>query len=260
VVVSAVSQADGTRRDQLKTETVACGSSAAVTLSAPPDGSGVLGSVVSYPYTVTNVGSGVNSFALTATSGNGWPTALRAEDGTSTTSTAPLAPGASYRFSLLVSVPSAGTNGDRADTHLSASGAGASGADDVTTTALAAVVSMTENVRNITQGGTFQPVASAFPGDTLEYRMSITNSGALPATAVSIDSSVPANTTCQPGTVWVGTSPGGDGSACPAADCGFARAASGGIVAHLGQGATDSAGGALQPGKTLYVYFRVQVD
>ncbi|HJV65423.1 MAG TPA: DUF11 domain-containing protein [Geomonas sp.] len=260
VLVSAASSAEAAQKDQVKAETVACGSSAAVTVSAPADSSGNIGSVVSYRYAVTNAGSGIDSFTLAATTGNGWLTTLRAEDGTAASATGPLAPGATYRFSVLVKVPAASANGERADTHLSVTGAGASGTDDVTTTALAAAVSVAENVRNITQGGTFQLTATAVPGDTLEYRMSVTNSGAAPASALTIDTPVPANTTCQVATVWVGTTSSGDGSACAAADCGWARHASGSILAHLGQGATEAAGGSLQPGKTLYVYFRVQVD
>lgn len=260
VVVTAASSADASKSDQVKMETVACGSSAAVTVSAPPDGSGTVGGTVSYPYAVTNVGSAVNSFALSATASDGWQATLRADDGTTTAMTGPLAPGASYRFSLAVTVPATGTNGDRATTHLTVNGDGASAADDVTTTALAATVSVAESVRNITQGGSFQPTAAAFPGDTLEYRLSVTNSGSVPAGAVAIDSPLPANTAAVPGSFWIGTSSGGDGAPCAAAACGLVRESAGSVVARLGQGATDAAGGSILPGNTLYVYFRVQVD
>jgi len=271
--VTAASLTDPAKIDQLKTETVLCGSSAAVTISAPADSSAAPGSVVNYAYTVTNVGNTANSFTLGVA--GSWPGAIIADDGSGggiagdgvrqsgenqvTAGTGTLAPAASYRFFLAVTVPAAATDGLRADATVTVSGPGAAASDQVTTTALAPVVSVAEDVRNITQGGAFAATGSAQPGDVLEYRMTVTNSGSAPAAALAVDAPLPANTTALPATFWVGTSAAGDGSACQQQLCGYARESSGTLLARLGQGAGD-AGGLLQPGKTLYVYYRVQVQ
>lgn len=276
VTVSASSASDPARFDQVKTETVACGSTAAVTVSAPPDGSGHPGSVVNYPYTVTNVGSAGNSFILSAANSTGWSSAIYADDGAAggiagdgvrqggenrqAVSTGPLAPGAAYRFFVAVTVPHSSADGAHGDAGLSVIGEGAGGYDQVTTRAIAAVVSVAESVRNLTRGGPFAATGSALPGDTLEYRLAVTNSGSAPATSVGIDNTLPGHTLCLPESLWIGTSPGGDGPPCEAARCGWVRVSAGGIAARLGQGTTEVAGGTLAPGKTLYVYFRVQVE
>jgi uncharacterized repeat protein (TIGR01451 family) len=262
--------------DQVKMETISCSSSAAVTLSAPPDGLGPPGSVVNYQYTVTNVGNAANSFALSVQSPADWSSALYADDGAGSgvagdalrqarksvpsVSSGVLAPGASYRFFLAQSIPAGVIDGTRADTLVSVTGVGASGVDQVTTSASAATISLAESVRNLTQGGAFSASANALPGDTLEYRMAVTNSGSAPATSVGISSAVPANTATLPGSLWIGTAASGEGSACTAALCGSVRLTGGSIVAHLGSGASDAAGGTLLPGTTLYVYFRAQVE
>jgi uncharacterized repeat protein (TIGR01451 family) len=276
VIVSAVSLTDATRIDQVKTETVSCGSSAAVTVSSPPDGLGAPGGVVNYPYTVTNVGNTDNSFSLTLSGSTGWTGAIYADDGAGggvaadgvrqagetrqVSSTGPLSPGAAYRFFVAVTIPQASSDGARGDARLGVAGLGANGGDQVTTSAVASSISVADSVRNLTQGGPFAVSANALPGDTFEYRMTITNSGSAAATAVGIDNAVPVKTALLPGTLWIGTSPGGDGSPCAVAQCGWARESAGNIVARLGQGTTESAGGTLLPGKTLYIYFRVKVE
>ena len=264
------------KTDQLKTETVACSQGAAVTVTVPDDRSGFPGSVVSYPYTVSNVGSTANSFALSAAGSGGWPSSIYADDGAGggiaadgvrqsgelrlISSTGQLAPGEASRFFVAVTIPESSRDRARDDTRLTVAGTGAAGADQVTTSAIAAVITLTDNVRNVTRGGPFAATASAVPGDTLEYRMTITNSGSVAATGVGIDTPLPANSMPVPESLWVGTSPGGDGTPCAPALCGWVRASNGNIMARLGQGATDSAGGDLLPGKTLYVYYRVQVE
>lgn len=276
VTVTAVSGADATKTDQVKTETVACGSTAAVTISSPPDATGSPGSVVVYPYTVTNVGNGDNAFSLSVQSAAGWQGALYADDGAGggiagdgvrqpgenvgTVSTGTLPPGGAYRFFLAVAVPAGANHGDRGDTAVQVAGEGAGTTDRVTTTAIAAVISISESVRNITRGGTFASTAQALPGDTLEYRLAVTNSGGAPATSVAVTSAVPDATTFVTDSLWIGTSAGGDGAACPAPTCGQAGRSGGSINAYLGEGATSGAGGSLAADKTLYVYFRVQVQ
>ena len=275
VSVEAASTTDPGKIDQVKTETVACGSSAALLISSPPDGLGPPGSVVNYPYTVINVGNVGNNFTLSTASPAGWPSAIYADDGAGggvagdgvrqpgetvlSASTGLLAPGASYRFFVAVAVPSGSADGARADTLVSAAGAGASGSDQVTTSAVTSTISVAESVRNLTQGGAFATSTTALPGDTLEYRMAVTNSGSASASPVSVRSAVPANTTTLASPPWISSSSTGE-AACAAALCGWSGTAGGGVVAHLGVGATESAGGSLAPGKTLYVYFRVQVE
>lgn len=276
VAITAVSAGDPNRLDQVKTETVACGLTAAVTVSAPPDGSGAPGSLVTYPYTVTNVGNAVNSFALSLDGGSAWPGILYADDGAGggiagdgvrqpgesnrCVSTGPLAPGASHRFFLAVAVPESGSDGARADARLAVAGEGASGSDQVTTTALAAVLLLVDGVRNLTRGGGFASTVDAVPGDLLQYRMAITNSGSAPATALRIETPVPAGMKLAPDSLVVALSPGGEAAPCPPAQCGLASGAAGNIVALLGEGASDTVGGSLSPGKTLYLFFKAQIE
>lgn len=275
VAISAVSAGEPAAVDQVKTETVACSLTAAVTVSAPPDGAGAPGSQVSYAYTVTNVGSADNAFVL-ALDGGGWQGTLYADDGAGggtagdgirqggetrvTSSTGVLQPGNSYRFFVVVAVPESGTDGVRGEARLSATGDGAGGADQVATSVVAPVISVGESVRNLTRGGVFAPDTDAVPGDVLQYRMSVTNSGSAPATSVGIDSPLPPGLTLVAGSLGIFLAPEGGGAPCPLADCGWARESAGNIVARLGQGATGSAGGTLLPGKTLYLLFHAQVN
>ena len=276
VSLGAASLSDPARLDQVKTETVACGSSAALIISTPPDGSGAPAGVVNYPYTVTNVGNTVNSFTLAAASPAGWPSALYADDGagggvagdgvrqpgenTPSLSSGTLAPAASYRFFLAVTVPPGSADGAHDETRVSAIGAGASGTDQVTTTAVTAAITVAESVRNLTRGGAFAPGSDALPGDTLEYRMAVTNAGSAPATPITLTSPLPPSSSTVAASLYIGTTAEGDGNACAAALCGWVRQSGGSILAHLGAGATEGAGGSLAPGRTLYVYFRVQVE
>lgn len=276
VTLSAASASNPAQLDQIKTESIACSPLPAVTVSAPPDNGGVPGSVVNYPYTVTNVGSQSNSFTLSVTGNGSWPASIYADDGAGggvtadgvrqggenreLSGTGPLPPGASFSFFLAVTIPASSLDRSRVDTTLAVSGTGASGADQVSTSAVAAVITVAERVRNLTRGGPFSENAEAFPGDSLEYRMTITNSGSAPATAVRMENALPESTACIPGSLWIGTSALGDGPPCAAAECGWVRHADGKVVAALGQGATDAAGGSLLPGRTLHVFFRVQVE
>ncbi|WP_236025875.1 COG1470 family protein [Geomonas azotofigens] len=276
VAVTALSIGDPQATDQVKTETVACVQTAAVTVSAPPDGSGAPGTVVNYPYTVKNVGNGDNAFALTVTMASGWRGELFADDGAGggiagdgvrqsgeshgCLGTGTLAPGASYRFFLAVTVPEAGGDGARGESLLAVSGTGANGTDQVTTTVVAAAVFLTEGVRNLTRGGIFAANAEAVPGDLLQYRMAVTNGGSAPATSVSIDSPIPAGLVVAPDSLLLSLASTGAGAPCAAAECGQARIADGSVIAQLGEGATVSSGGTLAPGKTIYLYFKAQVQ
>lgn len=276
VAVTAVSTGDPLAVDQVKTETVACSRTAAVTVSAPPDGSGAPGTVVNYPYTITNVGNGDNTFTLSVTGNSGWNVALYSDDGAGggiagdgvrqpgeaqgCVTTGVLAPGASHRFFLAVTIPESGSDGARGDSLLAVSGEEASGTDQVSTSALAAVLSLSEGVRNLTKGGAFAANADAVPGDLLQYRMGVTNSGSVPATSVTIDSAVPSALVVAQESLYVSVSSSGDAAPCAATECGMATIRGGSIVAQLGQGATEAAGGSLLPGMTIYLFFKAQVQ
>jgi uncharacterized membrane protein len=268
VSIEAVSNNAATRvADQVKTETIACGSTAALTLSAPEDGFGQPGEVVTYHYTLTNVGDANNSFSLSAVLPPGWSGVLHDKDGRVTAATGDLAAGTAYPFDLLVTVPPGLADGARGDALVSATDHGAaSGADLVTTSATTATISVVESVRNLTQGGPFSPSAQALPGEILEYRMAVTNSGTKTATALAIRCALPAyrgstgvtSLASVPASLRVLSSAAGEGTC--AADCGWARESGGSITAHLGAGATETSGGSLPPRQTLYVFFRVQVE
>jgi uncharacterized repeat protein (TIGR01451 family) len=276
VSLAAASAGDPLRVDRVKTETVACGSSAAVILSAPPDAFGPPGSVVNHPYTLTNVGNTANSFTLSTAAPAGWTALLFADDGaggavagdavrqagenTSVSATGPLAPGATFRFFLAVGIPAQSGDGTRSEVQLFAVGSGAQAADQVATSAVSANVLVAESVRNLTSGGAFSADASALPGDTLEYRMAVTNAGTLAAGNVGLTTPLPAHTVALPGSLKIDSSPSGDGTPCAQALCGQVGISGGNIVAQLGEGAGAATGGSLPPGKTLYVFFRVQVD
>ncbi|MBJ6723276.1 DUF11 domain-containing protein [Geomesophilobacter sediminis] len=275
VGVGAVSAADATRADRFNLETVTCGSTPAVTITSPPDATGTPGGSVVYPYTVTNVGTDTNTFALASGSTAG-TSVLIADDGAGggiagdgirqagetnvASTTGVLAPGQGYRFFAVVTLPGSSVNGNTSVTTVTATGTGATASDQTTTTTVAPVVSVEESVRNFSQGGGFSAAADAQPGETVEYRMRVTNSGAAAATAVVLTAPLPADVTLVPGSVKVTTSAVGDGDPCVPSACGQASAGGNGISAFLGTGAGDGTGGALAPGNTLYVFFRAVVQ
>lgn len=275
VAVTAVPTGDPLAVDQVKTETVACGTTAAVKLSAPPDGAGLPAAVVNYPYTVTNTGNAGNSFSLSVAGSSGWQVLLFADDGAGggiagdgvrqpaennrLSATGPLPPGESYGFFVAVTVPESAGDGARGEALVDAVGEGAAGADLTRTTALAAVISLAEGVRNLTRGGPFAASVDAVPGDLLQYRMAVTNSGSAPATGVGIGSEIPAGLALVPDSLLLSLVPEGD-AGCPPSRCGSASASDGSIDAQMGEGAGDRTGGALAPGVTLYLFFKAQVQ
>ncbi len=270
-----------------------------VSVNTPADQSGNSNTTVYYAYTVTNTGNDTNTFALSAASGSGgnsWTVTLYADDGAGggvandgihqagetnvTNSTGALAADATYKFFMAVTIPAGTADGQTDDSVLTITGSGDSGSGDdtsdtVTTTARAPGLSITKNVRNVTSGGSFGTTATADPGDTLEYRLTVTNSGSVTATNVVLTDNDNAYTTYTSGSIWIGSngttyngsgntnmtdSTSGD-SNCSTDACGAANAdGSGNITAYLGNGATESAGGSLGVGSTVYVYFRVTVD
>lgn len=268
-----------------------------VSVNSPADQSGNSNTSVDYIYTVTNTGNDNNTFALSASSSGGWTVTLYADDGagggiagdcirqsgetTVITSTGSLAPDASYCFFMTVTIPANTADGTTDTETLTVTGSGDPGSGDdtsdvVITTAQAPTLSITKNVRNVTAGGSFATTATADPGDTLEYRIEVTNGGSVTATSVVLTDNDSAYTTYVAESIWIGpdgTAYNGTGNVnvdddsvqetgetCSADACGQANAVSGNITAYLGNGATESAGGSLAVGSTVYIYFRVTVD
>ncbi len=267
-----------------------------VSVNAPANQSGNSNTIVYYAYTVTNTGNSSNTFALSAASGGGgntWTATLYADDGFGggtandgvhqsgetnvTSSTGSIAQDATYKFFVAVTIPANTANGQTDDSVLTVTGSGDPGAGDdtsdtVTTTAQAPVLSITKNVRNVTASESFNTTATADPGNTLEYRIQVTNGGSVTATSVVLTDSDHTNTTYKAGNLRIGSSTtcasnalktdtsSGD-SACGTDACGAGNFdGSGNLTAYLGNSADESTGGSLAVSSTVYVCFQVTVD
>lgn len=264
-----------------------------VSVTQPVDQSGTSNSIVYYAYTVTNTGNDSNTFALSAASGAGgntWTVTIYADDNqdgihqpgetTVIATTGALAADANFRFFVAVSIPSGTANGQVDDTVLTVVGSGDAGAGDdasdtVTTTAQAPSLSIVKEVRNVTTAGVFGAAASANPGHVLEYKLIVANSSVVTATNVVLTDNDHANTSYVGGSVWIGSNGGAYNGAgnlnktdagagdpvCASDQCGAVTVSLGNpLIAYLGNGATEAAGGSLSNGSTVYVYFRVTVD
>lgn len=268
-----------------------------VSVNAPANQSGNSNTIVYYAYTVTNTGNASNTFGLSAASGGGgntWTATLYADDGAGggtandgihqagetnvTSSTGSIAQDTTYKFFVAVTIPANTANAQTDDSVLTVTGSGDSGAGDdtsdtVTTTAQAPALSITKNVRNVTDAGSFNTTAAADPTDTLEYRIQVTNSGSVTATSVVLTDSDNANTTYVSESIKIGssvtcasnTAVDDDaiqeaGETCAADACGQGKAVSGNITAYLGNTANESTGGSLAVSSTVYVCFQVTVD
>ncbi|MBE0606321.1 MAG: DUF11 domain-containing protein [Deltaproteobacteria bacterium] len=270
------------------TTTVTVTAVSAVSVTSPADATGGSNTVVYYPYTVTNTGNDNNTFALTAATGSGLPNSWVATiyyDANAngafdagepiTASTGLLAPNGTYRFLVGVAIPLNTPNGTQDDSTLNVSGSGGGTAqDNVVTTAAAPVVTVGKAVRNVTTAGAFAATANAAPGQILEYRLTVNNAGAISATSVVLTDPDHTWTTFVPGSIWIGSNGVSSGAPnvnqddnstgaenCAASVCGIGSATAGGpITANLGNGATELAGGSLNAGDTVYVYFQVRVD
>jgi uncharacterized repeat protein (TIGR01451 family) len=98
------------------------------------------------------------------------------------------------------------------------------------------------------------------PGDTLEYRVTLTNTGLDPADLVVLRDIVPANTTFVPGSIIVGGVAQTDAVNTGATDFGDYTVATRTVVARAGTGATGTSGGTLGSNASAEVRFRVTVD
>jgi len=278
------------------TTTVTVTSVFSVSITNPADLDAYIDNTVYYPYTLTNAGNDNNTFTLSGSSASGWTVTLYVDtngDGThqstettTTASTGVVAPDNTYKFFMAVTVPNNTSipNNTTDVATLTVTGTGNAGAaddtsDTVTTTVRKPFLVVTKNVSNITTGGGFDNTASAAPGQTLEYRIQVVNSGSIAASAVVLTDSDNANTTYVANSMRIGPDNAygsannlnpGDGNSdsafpmpCVAAACGHGNVTSGNITAYLGNGANDGAagpGGTLSAGQTIYVFFRVTVD
>lgn len=267
-----------------------------VSVTTPADQAAPSNTRAYYAYTVTNTGNASNTFALSAAS-DGGPTNFapviyfddngdgvhQAGETTITASTGALAAGATYKF-FVAPLVTANTAKDQTDvTTLTVDGANGGAGDNttdaVTTTAQAPSLVITKAVRNVTTAGAFNTTANADPGQTLEYRLEVTNTASantLQATSVVLTDNDNTYTTYVAGSVWIGPdgtaynggtnanktdASAGDANCGPAAwTCGCVTVSGGTVTAYLGADATESAGGKLNSGSTVYVYFRVTVD
>lgn len=132
---------------------------------------------------------------------------------------------------------------------------------DVTSVS-ASALELKKEVRNVTQAGSFGLNNQARSQEILEYRLTYTNNGTSPITAMNVSDATPNYTTFV--SAATGTTPG-TLTACqkqtpanplpaPAVACGTVQAAGG--TGHIGFQFT----GSLQPGATGDVLFQVRVD
>lgn len=274
-----------TYSENSNTTTVTVQAVYSVSISTPSDGSGPSNTSVWYAYTVTNTSNAAATYDLTDTEGSWTGTLIFDADGdgvkdagetTVTTSTGSLAADGTYKFLLGVAIPVSTPDTTTDDTTVNVDGTGAAAAattsDEVTTTAGAPALSMTKNVRNLASGS-FATTANADPGDTLEYRIQVTNGGSVTATAVVLTDSDHANTTIVAESIRIGSSgtcasntavdddsTQEGGETCASDACGQGKQIAGAVTAYLGDTATESAGGTLANSSTVYVCFQVTVD
>jgi len=180
----------------------------------------------------------------------------------------------------VVTIPTTATNGDSSVTTLTLTGTGGAvgtnGSDTSTTTVETPVITVTKQVRNVTDGGSFADTATAAPTEILEYRIRVETTSSLNATSVRLTDNDGDYTTYVAGSIYIGpngtASTGGgnvhqsddtsDATNCGAVEtCGYGSVdGSGNLTAFLGSGATESAGGTLSNAAPVYVYFQVTVD
>ncbi|HEX9765675.1 MAG TPA: SdrD B-like domain-containing protein [Nitriliruptorales bacterium] len=194
----------------------------AVTTEAP--GQGV------HPHVVTNTGTGTDTIVLSASSAQGWPVTLYRDDdgdgvwdlaeGTVVGSTGPLAPGATFRFFVVVDVPEA-TPAGRVDvatvTARSSVDAAVSDTAVDTTTVIAPELGFTKAA--VPSGDQINP------GATITYRLVVTNRGRAAAADVLVSDDTPAGTTYVAGSARIDTTPlpdepNGDGNPFSLANAG----------------------------------------
>ena len=191
------------------TTTVTVTSVYAVAITAPADNNAYINTTVYYPYTLTNSGNDNNTFALSGASAHGWTVTLyvdtngngihEAGETTTTSSTGVLAPDATYRFFMAVTVPNDNSiaSGTTDVATLTVNGANGGTNDDatdqVTTTIVRPTLGVVKEVR-LYPAGTFAATANAAPDNVVEYRVTVTNSGLDNAASVVLSDPIDVNT------------------------------------------------------------------
>lgn len=189
------------------TTTVTVTSVYGVLLTNPGDKTGVPLDNVSYGYRIENTGNATDNYALSAVSVPAWATSIYVDtnqDGIhqggepAASSPVQINAGDNAFIVVVVTIPAGTANGTTAATTLTVTGALGGAEDDAsdvsTTTVQAPVLGIVKNVRNVTTGGSFDNTASAAPNQELEYRITVTNSGASAASTLVLSDPLNANT------------------------------------------------------------------
>ncbi len=185
---------------------------------APASQSGDPGDVVRYLITVNNSGNGADSYTLSNVSSTqtwSWTFYIDANDNgifdagdVAATNTGSIASGGSQAMWAVATIP-AGTADATVDASVfraTSDDNSATSDETATTTVTAPVLSLDKEV---------SPAGDQPPGATLTYSVTITNSGSGDATNVVVKDAVPANTTYQSGTLYVGAANPTDASDSP---------------------------------------------
>ncbi|OYN96869.1 hypothetical protein CGZ96_11275 [Enemella evansiae] len=98
-------------------------------------------------------------------------------------------------------------------------------------------------------------------GDIVEYTVTTTNQGGSPATGTVITDPIPTNTAYVPGTLSVTASPtaGQTGTKTDAVDGDVGSYSAGNVRFNVGDGATGTTGGTLEPGAAVTTKFRTRI-
>ncbi|OYO17574.1 hypothetical protein CGZ94_01350 [Enemella evansiae] len=98
-------------------------------------------------------------------------------------------------------------------------------------------------------------------GDVIEYTVTTTNQGGSPSTGTVISDPVPANTAYVPGSLSVTASPtaGQTGTKTDAVDGDVGSYANGTVRFNVGDGATGTQGGIIEPGAAVTTKFRTRI-
>lgn len=189
-----------------------------------------------------------------------------------------------------VSVTATAINGNDGESYFTVTadtdtdgGAAITPISDINTTFATAGLTITKQVRNVSQANPFANSDSGKPGETLEYRITVTNAGS-DATSVEVSDAVPVYTTLVAGSAY-GTNGGGtifaqvddgtntvnvttatDSETQPGGttETGFGEtagtAAGDSIAFYIGDDSTNAAGGTVSAGITYTIIYQVTID
>jgi uncharacterized repeat protein (TIGR01451 family) len=226
---------------------------AGVSLQPPRFSLGAAGAAVVFAHTLTNLGNGPDSFAVTAVSVHGWPVTLYRDwngdgllgtDDSLLTGPVPLASGSAASLLARVAIPGAASPGVSDTITVTATSrfspaVSSSVQDRLDVSSATVAVSLTKLVD--------RPTAAA--ADILTYTVDYAVSGSAVASAVRLADSIPPGTSYVPGTMRWNGAPLTD---APGDDAGF--------IAPAGNGVVVVDFGTLTPGATGSVTFQVQVN